>query len=120
MGISIKPTTAYTISAYADFYSFKWLRYRVNAPTTGSDYVIQLNYKPNKIFEIYTRFKAESKSINYNPNNITLNPVIPQPKQAWRTHLVYKINPQITFKTRVEAVWFDKRFGKRKWVSFIC
>ncbi len=108
-GITIRPTNAWRIDAYADFYKFPWLRYRVNAPTTGSDYVVQLNYKPNKVFEIYTRFKSESKSINYNPKDLTLSPVIPQPKQYWRTQFSYKINSVYSFRSRVETVWFDKK-----------
>jgi DNA uptake protein ComE-like DNA-binding protein len=108
-GITIRPTNAWRIDAYADFYRFPWLKYRVNAPTTGSDYVMQIDYKPNKIFEIYSRFKFESKSINFNPKDVTLSPVIPQPKQYWRTQFSYKVNPEFSFRSRVETVWFDKK-----------
>jgi DNA uptake protein ComE-like DNA-binding protein len=117
-GIAIRPNNAWAIQAYVDFYKFPWLKFRINAPTTGSDYFIQLNYKPNKIFEIYTRFKSESKSINYNPKDLTLSPVIPQPKQNWRTQFSYKINPTFTFRSRVEAIWFDKK-GEAKENGFL-
>ena len=81
-GISIRPNNAWRIDAYADFYKFPWLRYRVDAPSTGSDYLIQLNYKPNKLLEIYSRYHAESKAINVNPGQLTTSPVIPQPKKT--------------------------------------
>ena len=108
-GITIRPTNAWRVDAYADFFRFPWLRFRVNAPATGSDYFLQINYKPNKIFEIYTRFRSESKSINYNPNELTISPVVPQPRQNWRTQFSYKINPELNFRSRVEAVWFNKK-----------
>ncbi|MFC4262229.1 ComEA family DNA-binding protein [Ferruginibacter yonginensis] len=108
-GITIRPSGAWRIDAYADFYKFPWLRFRVDAPSTGNDYLAQLTYKPNKVFEIYTRFKSERKSINFNPDDVTLNPVVPQPKQNWRTQFSYKINPSFTFRSRVEHVWFDKK-----------
>ncbi len=108
-GITIRPTNAWRVDAYVDFYKFGWLKYRINAPTTGSDFLVQLTYKPNKVFEMYTRFKSETKSINYNPNELTLSPVIPQPKQDWRMQFSYKINTAFTFRSRVEAVWFDKK-----------
>ncbi len=108
-GISIKPNNEWRVDAYADFYKFPWLKYRINAPMAGADYLFQITYKPNKIFEIYTRFRAETKSINYNPKELTLSPVIPRPKQNWRTQFSYKINPIITFRSRVEALWFDKK-----------
>jgi DNA uptake protein ComE-like DNA-binding protein len=117
-GITIRPTNAWRIDAYADFYKFPWLRFRVNAPTTGTDYVVQVDYKPNKIFEIYTRFKYESKSINFNPKDVTLSPVIPQPKQNWRTQFSYKINTQFTFRNRVDVLWFDKK-GEAKENGFL-
>ena len=108
-GISVRPAVAWRIDAYTDMYKFPWLKFRVDAPVSGSDYLIQLTYKPDKQLEIYTRFKAESKSINYNPGNLTLNPVIPQPKQNWRTQVSYKLNPVITVRSRAEMVWFDKK-----------
>ena len=108
-GISVRPAVAWRIDAYADMYKFPWLKFRVDAPVSGSDYLIQLTYKPDKQLEIYTRFKAESKSINYNPGNLTLNPVIPQPKQNWRTQVSYKLSPSITVRSRAEMVWFDKK-----------
>ena len=108
-GISIRPNASWRIDAYADVYRFPWLRFRVNAPSEGKDYMIQLNYKPDRQFEIYTRYKAEAKYINFNPTLQTLSPVVAQPRQNWRTHLSYKLNPTFTFRTRVEIVWFDKR-----------
>lgn len=107
-GVSIRPTAAWRIDAYADFYKFPWLRYRVDAPSTGSDYLIQLNYKPNKQLEIYTRYHSESKAINVNPNLVTLSPVIKQPKKNWRTQISYKLSTAITLRNRTELVWFDK------------
>ncbi len=108
-GITLRPTDAWRIDAYTDFYSFPWLKYRINKPISGTDYLVQLTYKPNKIFEMYTRFKSETKSINYNPNNDVLSPVLPQPKQDWRVQFSYKINATYTFRSRVEALWYDKK-----------
>jgi hypothetical protein len=108
-GISIRPNTVWRIDAYADIYRFPWLKFRVNAPTEGKDYMVQVNYKPNKQFEIYTRFKAEAKSINFNPDNLPMSPVIEQPRKNWRTHLSYRINRSFTIRNRVEVVWFDKK-----------
>ena len=107
-GITIKPTDAWRVDAYADMYRFPWLKFRVNAPTTGSDYLIQLTYKPNKLLEIYTRFKTEKKFINYNPDEFIVSPVIPKPRQNWRTQFSYKLNPSFTIRSRTESVWFDK------------
>ena len=108
-GITVKPTTAWRIDAYADFYEFPWLKYRVDAPTRGSDYLIQATYKPNKQVEMYSRYRTESKSINYNPEEFILSPVVPKPRQNWRNQVSYKVNPSLTLRNRTELVWFDRK-----------
>ncbi|MBK8521696.1 MAG: helix-hairpin-helix domain-containing protein [Chitinophagaceae bacterium] len=108
-GISVRPHQAWRIDAYADLYKFPWLRYRVDAPAAGSDYLLQLTYKPNKQLEMYTRYHAESKSINVNPGQFTTSPVVQQPKKNWRTQVSYKLNKSITLRNRTEIIWFDKK-----------
>lgn len=108
-GITIRPASGWQLNAYFDFYKFPWLRYRVNAPSSGSDYMVELNYNPNRQLEIYTRFKRESKAINFNPDELTLSPVVAQPKQNWRTQFSYKISRFITLRNRTEMVWFDHK-----------
>lgn len=41
-GLALRPTTAWRISSYADFFYFPWLKYLVDAPSGGQDYVLQL------------------------------------------------------------------------------
>ncbi len=108
-GISINPSDVWRIDAYGDLYNFPWLRYRVDAPSTGNDYLLQLTYKPKKEIEIYSRYRSERKAINYNPDGFVLNPVVIKPKQSWRTQLSYKLNLAFTFRTRVEMLWYDKK-----------
>ncbi len=109
MGITIRPVSQWQIDAYADLYRFPWLKYRVNAPTTGSDYLLQVTCRPARQIEIYSRYKRESKAINYDPDDLSLAPVIYQPKQQWRTQMSVKVNQQFTVRNRAEVVWFDKR-----------
>ncbi|MEO6489829.1 MAG: helix-hairpin-helix domain-containing protein [Ferruginibacter sp.] len=109
-GISIRPNSQWQVDAYADIYKFPWLKYGVNAPTSGSDYFIQLLYKPNRQLEVYTRYKRESKGLNLT-GDFVLYPVLSPPKRNWRVQYSYKISPQITFRNRVEMVWFSKKDG---------
>ena len=107
-GITIRPNDFWRIDAYADFYKFPWLKYLVDAPSTGHDYMVMATYKPNKQLEMYVRYRNETKAKNYNPEILTISPVINKPKQNLRAQLSYKISPAITFRNRVEMVWFDK------------
>jgi hypothetical protein len=107
-GITITPSRFIRIDAYADFYHFPWLKYRTDAPTSGNDYMLQALYQPNKQLELTSRYRFENKPINYNPFDLTLNPVVGRPKKAWRTQLNYNINTAFALRSRVEMVWFDK------------
>ncbi len=108
-GISITPTNTWKIDAYADIYSFPWLKFRINAPSAGNDYLLQLTYKPDKQLEIYTRYRTEHKAINYNPDNYTLSPVVLKPRQNWRSQITFKVSPVITLRSRVDLLWYDKK-----------
>lgn len=108
-GISIAPSDFFRIDAYADFFHFPWLRFRTDAPSSGSEYMVQLTYKPNKQVEMYARYRIEKKAINYNPDELPLNPVVAKSKQGLRSQFSYKINTTFTFRSRVELSWFDKK-----------
>ena len=52
------------VSAFYDSYSFPWLKYRVDAPSSGQGYQVRILYKPNKIFSQYIAFHKETKERN--------------------------------------------------------
>ncbi|MCW3074433.1 MAG: hypothetical protein JWP69_1502 [Flaviaesturariibacter sp.] len=106
-GITIRPMPAWKLDAYADFYSFPWLKFRVDAPSRGQDYLVQATYQPNKQLELYTRFRIGKKAINHDRDSAT-NWVVVKPRQNWRLHFAYSINPVITVKARTEVVWYNK------------
>ena len=108
-GITIRPTSAWRLDAYMDVYSFPWLKYLVDAPGNGTDYLAQLTYAPNKQIEIYTRFRNETKGANHAENNNTTNYVVRIPKQNWRIQCRYTISQAFSVRNRVELVWYDKR-----------
>jgi hypothetical protein len=108
-GISIRPLTAWRFDAYADIYKFPWLKYLVDAPSSGKDFLAQLTYTPNKQLEIYTRFRSESKQGNQSENNTVTNYLVFLPRQNWRTQINFKIDQSFTIRSRTELLWYDKK-----------
>lgn len=113
LGIVLKPLTSFRVNAYADLYRFPWLKYRVDAPSEGKDFLLQATYQPNKQVEVYTRYRSEHKQINDSENNFTTNNVIAKPRQNWRVHFSYQFSPKFIFRNRVDIVWYDAR-GRNK------
>jgi hypothetical protein len=108
-GITIRPTSTWRFDAYMDLYSFPWLKYLVDAPGAGTDYLAQLTYTPNKQIEIYTRFRNETKDADRSENNSVTNYVVSIHKQNWRIQCRYAISQAFTVRNRVELVWYDKK-----------
>jgi hypothetical protein len=108
MGISLRPVRAIRLDAYADFYSFPWLRFRVDRPSSGKDFVTQLTWKPNKVVEVYTRLRHETKAINYSNTGLAYRLTEDVPRVNWRTQVSYKLSKSVTVRARTEMVWYDR------------
>lgn len=113
-GISIRPTDKWQLNAYADIYKFPWLKYLVDAPSSGKDFLAQLTYTPNKQVEVYTRFKNETKQVNQSGNTTATNYIIAVPKQDWRTQISYKVNASVALRNRAELLWYDNNGANKE------
>ncbi len=118
-GISIKPATFLKIDAYADVFSFPWLRYRIDAPSKGTEYLLQITYKPNKQLELYTRLRNENKAMNVSGLDSAIRPVDVKPRINWRLHSSYAVSRTVTLRERVELLWFDPQKKDRRQQGFL-
>lgn len=118
-GISIKPAVFLKIDAYADVFSFPWLRYRVDAPSKGTEYLLQVTYKLNKKFEAYTRLRNENKAINISGLGLPARQVYIRPRINWRIQSSYMVSRKFTFRQRVEFLWFDPHGKDRSKHGFL-
>ena len=107
-GISIRPASAWRFDAYIDVYKFPWLKYLVDAPSQGKDFLAQITYSPNRQLEVYTRYRSESKQGNQPDNNLATNYLVSLPRQNWRTQISLKINQSFAVRNRTELLWYDK------------
>lgn len=92
-----------TFSAYADYYQFDWLKYRVDAPSVGVEYMAQLFFDI-PYTDIILRYHFRKKEMNY----ALANPYIDYPeseaKHNLRLHIVCHPTPLLTFKSRLEFI----------------
>lgn len=109
IGAAIRPAAGWRIDAYADVFKFPWLKYLVDAPSNGKDFLTQVTYTPNKQTEIYSRFRYESKQANQSANSTVTNFLVFLPRQNWRTQVSFKPNQFLTLRSRAEMLWYDKK-----------
>lgn len=103
-GVSIRPSSVFKIDAYADFYRLPWLKYRIDAPSSGRDYSVQLTFHPQKRLEVFSRYRNEQKGLNgFGPDSVQYT-LVPQFRQNWRLHMDYQFNKLFELRARTELV----------------
>ena len=96
----------WTLSAYADYFNFPWLKYRSDAPSKGKEYAFQLGCSPSMKTEVYFRYRFTQKQINHPDDNSYLNYLDNTLRQNYRLHISHSISPKLILKTRLEYLTF--------------
>jgi len=119
-GLLLRPASGWQLNAYADFFQFPWIRYLVNAPSNGFDYLVQLNYQPNKLFGMYLRFRDQNKPTDSSGSGAIYFPG-DQLKQNFRIHLFQQLTRSFSINTRVELLWLNHQFkyGEQGFLGYV-
>jgi hypothetical protein len=108
-GIKIRLAPAWTISSYIDFFRFPWLKYQVDAPSKGYEFLVQPTYRPNKVFELYARFRQQVRQKNSRDSDGTITPIENVIQNNYRLNLSYKVLESFTLKSRLEYVTINRK-----------
>ena len=117
-GITAKPKNSITINAYYDHFVFPWLKYQINAPSSGNDFLVQFNYTPNKKFDTYVRYKQKDKFVNDNSLD-EIDFITPFQQTNYRWHIAYQISPSLKLRNRVEYIVLDDKSKPEKENGFL-
>lgn len=109
LGMEFQPFYKWRLKAYADYYEFPWLKFGVDAPSSGRDYLCHLEYYPSKKWNMYFRWKREDKQGN-EVDEFGLNDLIWNKKQSWRWQVQYSVG-DFKFKNRVEWSQYNESNG---------
>jgi hypothetical protein len=104
-GTIIHPFPHWQISAYADLYRFPWLRYRVNAPSSGSDYLFQVDFVAGKKTNMFFRMHYEENPENEDAASLIMPRVISIKRTGLRYHVSWQLSSKFKFQNRIEAIW---------------
>ncbi|RZL04728.1 MAG: hypothetical protein EOO89_27695 [Pedobacter sp.] len=102
-GLKYSPKKYLTISGFYDRFKFPWLRYLVDAPSRGFDYLLRVSYQLNKKALIYAQYHAEHKGKNL-PNNITPTDIVVNTvRENILGNFDYTINRTFRLQSRVQV-----------------
>jgi hypothetical protein len=108
LAIALKPLDKITLNTYFDRFNFPWLRYLVNAPSSGYGILSQLTYSPSKTFEAYFRYRERSKPENELGDDNPLDVLCKVVQRNYRLNLRYKSLLSASFISRIEWVTYVK------------
>ncbi len=105
IGAKISPLAKLSVNMYADFFNYRWVKYTTAGPGYGKEYLLQANYNPSELWEMYCRYKLETKPVKVTVEDAKEN--LAQKRQSVRIQLKGNINASFTVKSRVELSFYE-------------
>ncbi|MBC7776470.1 MAG: helix-hairpin-helix domain-containing protein [Phycisphaerae bacterium] len=107
LGADIRWIRRWQINLYADVWRHPWLRFGVDAPSTGREYLARVLWTKSRNFSVYALWKSETKQRNddlekpFGLVNARLDRL--------RLHSIYKVSKPIELRSRLE--WTTYQIG---------
>ncbi len=101
-GIMIHPFEKLQFNAYLDYFKFPWLKYQVDAPSDGTDFMASINYNVSELASIRFRYRDKSKSRNITSMSGNLAAI----------HLIRTSRIMLDFQYNL-----DQAFTLRSWIQ---
>lgn len=102
LGFNYKYGKKYNLSFYTDLFKFPWLKYRVDAPSSGHDILSQFIYTPSKYLQFTLRYKLKEKEQNGSPSGLET-----YRRQNYRIEIQYQAGKAFTLKNRAEISQYE-------------
>jgi len=106
-GLKWQPSRKHLLSAYYDVFEFPWLRFRVEAPSAGTEYMLRYSFLPTRNIQMYLQYRGETKQRTYLPEDENFLNLANTKKQNLIYNFDMKINSALSIKSRVQTSSFD-------------
>jgi hypothetical protein len=113
-GLETGITSNLTLRAYADYFNYPWLKYEVDAPSAGHEYLLQADYQISSGAMASFRFITQQKDENMSSEGPSPNNVLPVETNKYRFNISYKISSSLELRNRIEYVYLKKETATPK------
>jgi len=107
-GIQLTPFPYWKLSAYADIFRFPWLKYGIDSPSTGKEYMVQLDHTSGKDFSAYIRYRFKQKEKNKTAEDKSYD-IVPYNQHRLRLQFLYKPAATLFFKTSADGILYTEK-----------
>ncbi|NBB89491.1 MAG: hypothetical protein GVX96_06895 [Bacteroidetes bacterium] len=90
------------LSAYADVWTHPWLRFNVDAPSRGNEYLLRLEYYKKRQFSAYLQIRNKTRARNRRIDDARVAEVLPLERLQMRLHLSQKLTKALELRYRGE------------------
>ncbi|MDO8970447.1 MAG: helix-hairpin-helix domain-containing protein [Saprospiraceae bacterium] len=110
MGADIRWVRRWQINLYADVWRHPWLRFGVDAPSNGREFLARVLWTKSRNFSVYALWQSETKQRNGDIEN-TFS-LVEGRRDRLRLHSIYKVSKPIELRSRME--WTTYTLGENQ------
>ncbi len=107
LGVDVKPSYNWQFTFYADTWRHPWLRFTVDAPSRGSEYLARLSYKRKRDMIVYLQYRNELKEHNAPGNETKADYTVNRSRQQFRVFVEKRVTKRIKLRNRFEMALYD-------------
>ena len=110
------PFAYWKLSGFADFFRFPWLKYGIDAPSSGQEYMIQADFTKIKNTTVSARYRFRQREKNVTDGNEVV--IVPAEQHRMRLQITHILMQTMTFRTTFEENVYDEKVidATRGWV----
>ena len=107
VGLQWTPYRRLTVSAFADMYSFPWMKYNVDAPSSGWEYTLRAALQATSETLFSLQVKRSSKEANLSNANSATKQTVRTNATSLRGSIRYELLPGLRMEDRLELTFLD-------------
>lgn len=109
LGADIRWVRRVQINLYADVWRHPWLRFGVDAPSNGKEFLARILWTKSRNFSVYALWQSETKQ----RNDDLEKPfgLVNAQRNRLRLHAIYKVVKPLEFRSRIE--WTTYTIGQQ-------
>ena len=115
-GLKFTPYRKLILALYFDHFEFPWLRYGIDAPSEGMEYLGRLTYKLSRKIQLYAQYREEVKEVSATESVSNLSALTSGIKRNLIFNADYEVTPSVSMKTRLQTSNYD--LGELKSAGF--
>lgn len=108
LGLELLPFREWKVNAYVDIFEHPWLRFNIDAPSTGFEYLARVTYTKKRRSELYAQFRVERKQRNNTDGETIFDPLQDLTRTQLRFHYKVKVSRAIELRNRLELSAFTE------------